>query len=151
MRVAAALQRVLTTAWVGGVWAVGFLVAPILFTVHTRADAGRVAGAIFARLHLVGLIIGLVLIAFIFYERRRQAVRARRFWVLATMTVLTAINHFGVAAAMQALRGVDGLVVPTAATEFARLHGVSSALFLVVAVLGLGLIAARPADEKTVP
>lgn len=141
MRYTAALQRVLATVWVGGVWAVGSLVAPSLFAVLARADAGRAAATIFARLHLFGLIVGVVLIAFVLYENRRDAFRTRRFWLLAAMTLLTAIDHFGIAAAMQALRGPDGAVAPTAAAQFGLLHGVSSAVYLVVALLGLWLVA----------
>lgn len=151
MHYAAALQRVLTTAWVGGVWAVGFLVAPALFAILTRADAGRVAATIFARLHLFGLIAGVVLIAFVFYERRGRAFRSRRFWLLTGMTLLTALNHFGIATAMQALRGPGGAIAPSSAAEFGLLHGVSSAVYVAVAILGLWLIAGRHqnAHEKT--
>lgn len=148
MPAAAALQRVLATAWVGGVWAVGFIVAPALFAVLTRVDAGRAAATIFARLHLFGLAVGIVLMAFVLYESRQRAFRTRRFWLLATMTLLTAINHFGVATAMQALRGADGAIAPMAAAQFGLLHGISSALFLAVSVLGLWLIAGR-AHSKT--
>lgn len=151
MRAAAALQRVLATAWVGGVWAVGFIVAPALFAVLTRADAGRAAAAIFTRLHLFGLAAGVVLMAFVIYESRRRAFRTRRFWLLATMTLLTAINHFGVATAMQALRGADGAFAPTAVAQFGMLHGVSSALFLAVAVLGLWLVAGRSRPDQAGP
>ena len=141
MHVATALQRVLATAWVGGVWAVGFLVAPTLFSVLTRADAGRVAATVFARLHLFGLAVGVVLLVFVLYETRRRAFCTRQFWLLAAMTLLTAINHFGIAAAMQALRGEDGVIAATAAAQFGWLHGLSSAIFLAVALLGLWLVA----------
>ena len=148
MRLATGLQRVLATAWVGGVWAVGFLVAPALFAVLTRADAGRVAATIFARLHLFGLVAGGMLIGFVLYEHRRRAFRTRRFWLLTGMILLTAINHFGIAAAMQALRGPGGVIAPSAASQFGLLHGVSSAVFLAVAFLGIWLVVGRAGDEK---
>ena len=41
-------ERVLLTLWVGGLWAIGYMVAPALFaTLEDRALAGNLAGLMF--------------------------------------------------------------------------------------------------------
>lgn len=148
MALAATLQRVLTAAWVGGIWAVGFLVAPTLFSVLARPDAGRAAAAIFQRLNILGFFIGASLVALWLYRRGRPALRARPFWLVIVMLALTAINHFGMAPAMTALRDASGAVPRPMAAQFGLLHGVSSGIFLLIGVLGLGLVVMHDSDEK---
>ena len=51
-----ALERILLTLWVGSLWVVGFVVAPLLFAeLHDRALAGSTAGTLFTVTSYIGL------------------------------------------------------------------------------------------------
>ena len=50
-----AIYAIALTLWIGGLWAVGYLVAPTLFyTLADRALAGMVAGKLFTLIAYVG-------------------------------------------------------------------------------------------------
>ncbi|HEY9151095.1 MAG TPA: DUF4149 domain-containing protein, partial [Gammaproteobacteria bacterium] len=52
-------ERILLTLWVGGLWAIGFIAAPILFAVlEDRTLAGTLAGEMFRALAWLGLVCG---------------------------------------------------------------------------------------------
>lgn len=147
-----ALERVLLTAWVGALWAIGFLAVPVLFaTLPEPALAGDLAGRMFAALARIGLVCGLLLLARQFARSGRGAWRAWRVWLLAAMLVITAIGAFGLAPAMQALK-VAGLLSDGGenALRFGRLHAWSSALFVANAVFGLALVAAGAVPVRSV-
>src|SRR5262249_28999837 len=51
---ARALEALALCLWLGGLVAVGALVAPVAFGVLSRPEAGRVVGECFRRLNLIG-------------------------------------------------------------------------------------------------
>lgn len=55
-RFADALYFIALTLWVGGLWAIGYLVAPTIFSTLTdRQLAGALAGKLFALIGWIGL------------------------------------------------------------------------------------------------
>ena len=55
-RLSEALYLVAITLWVGGMWAIGYMVAPVLFSsLGDRQLAGLVAGKLFSLIGWVGL------------------------------------------------------------------------------------------------
>ncbi len=59
-----ALYSIAVALWVGGLLAIGYLVAPVLFSqLADRSVAGTVAGAMFSVMAWVGLACGTYLIA----------------------------------------------------------------------------------------
>ena len=59
------------------------------------------------------------------------------------MLLLTAVMHFGIQPAMDALKlqaGSAGIVNSTLSSRFAVWHGVSSVLYLAVSLLGIWLV-----------
>lgn len=63
--VADALQSVAVTLWVGGLWTIGFIVAPLLFSrLPDRAFAGLLAGKLFSLIAWIGIACALYLVAF---------------------------------------------------------------------------------------
>jgi len=131
-------ERILLTLWVGGLWAIGFMVAPALFAhLDDRVLAGTLAGVMFNIIAYVGLLCGSVLLLF---NQLRAA--GRRFnWralVLLVMLLLVVIGEFFVAPLIAGLR-TQGLVDSAA---FARLHGAASVAYLITSLLGLALVAA---------
>ena len=57
-----ASERILLTLWVGGMWTIGYLVAPVLFgTLNDRQLAGDLAGFLFKIIGIIGLVSGVIL------------------------------------------------------------------------------------------
>ena len=130
------LERILLTLWVGSLWVVGFIVAPVLFTeLNDRAVAGSVAGVLFTLTSYIGLASGSVLLLLNAVVRKRINWRAL---VLLGMLSLILVGQFVITPMVVDLR-LQGL---TDTPRFGQLHGVASVLFLLTSVLGLVLVAA---------
>jgi hypothetical protein len=138
------VEQVLLTLWVGGLWVTGLVLTPVLFAGFDRLLAGEVAGRLFSALSLVGLACGTALWVLAALRARGAVWRDWRAMVLAAMLVIVLLGEFGLAARM---REIKLLVAQHPAggaplwAEFGRLHGLSSALYLMECVLGLILVA----------
>jgi hypothetical protein len=134
----AGAERTLLTLWVGGLWIIGYLVAPTLFTMlDDRQLAGQLAGRLFHVMGYVGLASGGLLLLSLWL---RDGLRQWRVWVLLAMLLLVAVGSFVLQPMMQELK-LQGIAEGTAAaTRFGRLHGVSSVLYLATSLLGLSLV-----------
>jgi hypothetical protein len=137
-----AVERVLLTLWVGGLWVTGLVVAPVLFRNYERMVAGEIAGRLFAAVSLLGLLCGLLLLAFAVARARQHVWRDWRAAILVVMLAITAMGEFGLAARMRELKELMILppVAPAVMAEFGRLHGIASLLFLANCALGLALV-----------
>jgi len=130
------IERIVLTVWVGSLCAVGFMVAPALFSqLADRALAGSLAGQLFTLTALLGLVSGSILLIVSISRTGRYDWRA---WVTTAMLLLVAVGQFVLVPVMADMRA-QGLA-DTAA--FSRLHGLASVLFVLVAGLGLWLVAA---------
>ncbi len=138
-----AVERTLLTFWVGGLWAVGFVVAPLLFAeLDDRALAGTLAGAIFRVMSYAGLACGGCLLAIHWLLRGERRFLAWQTSVIAAMLVLTVFGEFVLAPRIAELRAA-GL---TESARFAQAHGLASGVFLVNCVLGLVLVSTGRRD-----
>jgi hypothetical protein len=139
------VEQVLLAAWVGGMWTVGFLVAPMLFQLlDDRALAGQLAGRLFAVMSMVGIVAATLLLASGYVRRGRAWLNDWRCRVLLAMLALILIGQFGITPRMQAIKeAAHGPLAPGSEdyARFALLHGVSSLLFLLTSILGLMLVA----------
>ncbi len=130
-------ERVLTAFWVGGLWAIGYIAAPAVFSVlEDRQLAGLVAGEMFTAMAWVGIGCGLALLLVYLVQRGGMIFRQWRFWVVLVMLLLTVLGEFALRSQMDAARGTEA---------FGQLHGLAQIVFMAVAVLGLSLVAAGPA------
>ncbi len=133
--------------WVGSLLAVGYLVAPAIFSTMTdRQAAGMVAGSIFKLEAYLSLIvcIGLMVLANLLVNRGLNQFRLIR-WLLLAMLLCSVSAAFVFIPWMNALRDnalVQGMPVmlSPSATLFGRLHGVSSILFTLQSLLGVFLV-----------
>jgi len=137
-----AAERVLLTLWVGGLWVTGLVVAPVLFRNYERMVAGDIAGHLFAAMSWLGMLCGALLLVFSVVRARQRVWRDWRAGVLVIMLAFTVIGEFGLAARMRELKELMTLppVAPAVLSEFGRLHGIASLLFLVNSALGLVLV-----------
>lgn len=133
--------------WVGSLLAVGYLVAPAIFSTMTdRQAAGMVAGSIFRLEAYLSLIvcIGLMVLANLLVNRGLNQFRLIR-WLLLLMLLCSIAAAFIFIPWMNALRdnalaqGMPVMLSPSA-TLFGRLHGASSILFMLQSILGVYLV-----------
>ena len=143
-RFSEALYFITLTLWVGGLWAIGYLVAPVLFaTLADRQLAGLLAGKLFALIGWGGLVSAAYLLLFMLIRLGRSALKRGVFWLLVAMLVLTVLSQFGIQPLLAQLKA-DALprevMESVLRDRFAAWHGVSSILYLLQSVLGLLLV-----------
>lgn len=143
-RLSEALYLTVITLWVGGMWAIGYVAAPVLFTsLGDRQLAGAVAGRLFALIGWIGLASAAYLTIFMIVRRGVQVFRSAVFWLVLLMAVLVAASQFGIQPLMAQLKAA---ALPREVMEsvmrdrFAAWHGISSILYLVQSLLGLWLV-----------
>lgn len=139
-----ALWFVAITLWVGGLWAIGYIVAPVLFSsLGDRQLAGIVAGKLFSLIGWIGLASSAYLLLFLLLRRGGQAFRSGVFWLVFSMGLLAAASQFGIQPLMTQLKA-DALPREVMASvlrdRFAAWHGISSILYLLQSLLGLWLV-----------
>lgn len=128
------------TAWVGGLWAVGYLAVPVLF--HAQPDrqlAGILAGQMFTVLGYLGLACGAYLLAWRIAVAGRAALRETAFRLVAAMLLLTLASQFGIQPLMADLKAqaLPLEVMQSAwADRFKMWHGVSSIAYLIQSLMG---------------
>ena len=138
-------ERVLLTLWVGGLWAIGYVAAPTLFSVlDDKSLAGNLAGQMFHIISYIGLLCGTLLIISVFHRNRLQW----QFWVLLLMLVLVASSEFILQPMMAELKAQGLLEGSPIKKQFGILHGVASTIYLIVSLCGLSLVAFGMGDRS---
>jgi len=135
------VERILLTFWVGGMWAIGYVAVPMLFSVlDDRHMAGELAGPMFSAISFIGLVCGVLILIGMLYREGGQFTRSWRVWVVAVMLGLIIISQF-VLHPMMIETKAQGLVEGSdLAKRFGQLHGISSLLFMATSLLGLILV-----------
>ena len=137
------IATLFTTAWVGGLWATGYLAVPVLFYAQPdRQLAGMLAGQMFTLMSYVGIVCGIYLLIHYFVMVGKNFIQLM-FLIVASMLALTLIAHFGIQPAMADLKtqALPALVTQSEfAGQFRMLHGISSILYLIQSLLGLVLV-----------
>ncbi len=146
-------ERILLTLWIGGMWSVGYIVAPTLFAlIDDRGLAGAVAGQLFTIMSYIGLLAATVLISAQCYRAEMIWHHNWRIWVLLLMLLLIAIGEFYLQPLMAELKSAGISEGSDNARRFGQLHGIAAVLFLVNSLLGLGLVVfgLRPSTASAV-
>ncbi len=142
--VAEALQSIAVTLWVGGLWAIGFIVAPLLFArVPDRALAGLVAGKLFTLIAFIGIACALYLILFRLARFGAGCLKQGFFWVTLLMLVLVAAGEFGVQPVMENLKAQalpKQVMESVLRDRFMTWHGIASVLYVIQSLLGVVLV-----------
>ncbi|MCL2345838.1 MAG: DUF4149 domain-containing protein [Desulfobulbus sp.] len=151
MRKLADLYRALLTLWVGGLWTIGYLAVPVLFAhIGDRQLAGFVAGKLFTVSGWAGLACAAYLLSFLAWRWRRAVLGRAAWWLVLSMAGLTLVSLLGIQPVMERLKA-DALPLDVMASawrdRFALWHGVSSTLYLVQSLLGLGLVTWSGRDQ----
>lgn len=118
-------------------WAIGYIVAPVLFQMLDKPIAGNVAGQLFTIMSYVGLFSSVALIINIVVNQGFNA----KHWqliTLVTMFVIIVVAQFVLQPMMAELKSL-GLTEENRG-QFGRLHGIASVLFLINSLAGLALV-----------
>ena len=139
-----ALWFIVIVLWVGGLWAIGYIAAPVLFSsLGDRQLAGMIAGKLFSLIGWIGLGSAAYLLLFLLVCQGGQIFKSGVFWLVLSMGLLAAVSQFGIQPLMAQLKA-DALPREVMASvlrdRFAAWHGISSILYLVQSLLGLWLV-----------
>jgi Domain of unknown function (DUF4149) len=139
-----ALQSIAVTLWVGGMWAVGFIVAPLLFSrLPERVLAGLVAVKLFSVIAWIGIACAIYLLIFRIARSGAACLKQGFFWVTLAMLVLVLAGEFGVQTVMESLRAQalpKEIMESVLRDRFLTWHGVASVLYVIQSLLGLVLV-----------
>jgi len=137
------VRLLITTAWVGSLWTIGYLVAPTLFkTLSDASLAGTIAGSLFKVEAWLSIVCGLALIAIALVQRQKIPS------MVLGMMLCAVLGYFVLHPYMASFRAL-GLTDPDAKWEFGVLHGISSGIYLMQSILGAMLILGRLGGEQT--
>ncbi|NOT16913.1 MAG: DUF4149 domain-containing protein [Sulfuriferula sp.] len=138
------LEKIAITLWVGGLWAIGYNAAPVLFTqLADKQLAGNLAGSMFVVIAYIGMACGLYLLMYRINQYGGAAFKQAYLWATLVMLLITLGIHFGIQPIME---GLKEQAMPKAVMQsifsdrFARWHGVSSIIYLIESLLGLVLL-----------
>ncbi|MDO9598295.1 MAG: DUF4149 domain-containing protein [Azoarcus sp.] len=138
------LAILLVTLWIGAMWAVGYVVAPTLFSaLSDRSLAGSLAGRMFTLVAWIGMGSAAYLLLFLTIRLGWQAFRNGLFWTVLLLLLCTLAGQFGIQPLMAELKAsawprevMDSVM----RDRFATWHGVSSVLYLFQSLLGVALV-----------
>ena len=143
-RIADALQSIMATLWVGGMWAIGYVVAPVLFSrLGDRALAGLVAGKLFSLIAWIGIASAVYLLIFRTVRYGSAVFKQGVFWIVLLMLALVCAGEFGIQPIMAALKAEalpKQVMESVLRDRFSAWHGVSSVLYIIQSLLGATLI-----------
>lgn len=143
-RLADNFALLLLTAWVGGMWAIGYLAAPVLF--YTLADkqlAGMLAGKMFTWVAYFGMFSAFYLLIHRLNQYGTPALKQGFFWAVVAMLLLTLAGQFGIQpilAQLKAQAGAVDVMQSVFADRFRTWHGVASIGYLIESLLGIVLV-----------
>jgi hypothetical protein len=143
--------------WLGGMVAIGGVVAPAVFAMLGPADAAPIVGEILRRLHLVGYTAGALLLLSLALMAL-MGPRPRAFWIRLTMAGLMLAATLGAGlvvdrriTAMRAEIGAPIGALPPGdprRVRFGRLHGASTGLMGLAVAAGLVLVFLDARDAR---
>lgn len=130
--------------WLGGMCAIGYLAAPVLFqTLTDRQLAGMLAGKLFAAMAYTGMVCALYLLVYHCASFGRQVFRKKLFWMIVVMLLLTVAGQFGIQPILADLKvqALPAEVMQSAfAGAFKTWHGVASVIYLAQSLMGIVLV-----------
>ncbi len=138
------LSLIAIALWVGGLWAIGYIAAPVLFAaLSDKMLAGMLAGRMFTVIAYVGIACGAYLVLYRPARFGAAAFKQGVFWASVGMLLLTVIGHFGIQPILEALKAQAlprDVMQTVLKNRFATWHGISSGLYLLQSLLGLVLV-----------
>lgn len=136
---------IVVTAWVGGLWAIGYLAAPSLF--YTLSDNRQLAGVLAGRMFTWVAYLGIFSAFYLMVHRIARfgvpALKQGFFWAVVAMLLLTLAGHFGIQPVLAQLKAQAmpaDVMQSVFADRFRTWHGVASIAYLIESLLGIVLV-----------
>ena len=133
-----------TTAWVGGLWAIGYIAVSILFRAQPdKQFAGMLSGQMLTVMGYIGIVCGTCLLLYRLTLSGKAAVREWVFWLVAAMLAITLLLQFGIYPLMAEIKlqaHTPDVMQSASAPRFKMWHGISSVLYLVESLFGGALV-----------
>ncbi|MDO4997211.1 MAG: DUF4149 domain-containing protein [Neisseria sp.] len=137
------VAALLAGSWLG-MQAMGYVVAPVLFSRLERLEAGYIAGVVFAVNAYFGLLAWALVYwvlhredGYVFYRSSNRLIKQG----VGVLLVLLAINQFLITPVIEAHKNqLDYWLLNLIGGSFAAWHGASSIVYLLSSVLGLVLL-----------
>ena len=146
------MYAIAATLWVGGQWAIGYIVAPTLFyTLTDRVLAGAIAGKLFTLIAYIGIGCAVYLLLFRLVRFGGNCFKQGIFWIVLVMLLLTLTGEFWVQPILASLKDQalpQQVMESVFRDRFAAWHGVASVLYLIQSVLGLLLVWLQGRDPR---
>jgi hypothetical protein len=141
----AKLAIIVVSLWVGGLWAIGFLAAPTLFSAlpGDKQMAGVLAGKMFTLMSYVGIASAFYLLIYALASQGVTALKQGLFWIALLMLLLVLAGHFGIQPILSSLKQQAlplDVMQSVFASRFKTWHGVASMAYLLESLLGLVLL-----------
>lgn len=134
-------ERLLLTLWVGSLFAIGYIAAPMAFaTLGDVVLAGNYVGDLFSAVNILGLGCGTILLISKIIIYGQQALGLWRFWLILIMVLLTLIFNFYLQPEIAAVKQLIHLGDLSVAKHFDTLHAMSKNLYILISLLGLALV-----------
>ncbi|MFA5171566.1 MAG: DUF4149 domain-containing protein [Sulfuriferula sp.] len=138
------LEKIAITLWVGGLWAIGYIAAPVLFMqLGDKQLAGNLAGSMFTVIAFVGMACGAYLLMYRINQYGGAAFKQAFFWAAFLMVLITLGMQFGIQPIMESLKeqAMPKAVMQSIFSDrFAHWHGVSRIAYIIESLLGLVLL-----------
>ena len=151
-KLADAVYAAAITLWIGGLWAIGIAVVPILFrSLPDHALFGAIAGKFFTLVSYVGIGCAAYLLLFRMARFGGACFKQGVCWLLLLMLLLTLAGEFGVQPILAGLKdqALPREVMASVLRErFAAWHGVASVLYLIECTLGLCVVCLQGRDPR---
>jgi len=149
------LYSLVLSLWVGGIAVFTFVVTPVIFKSYPRDTAGEIVGKLFPTYFSYNLIItalALILLFMLASDRPNRDYRLSLVLIIAALLINVFILfklHPETVAAKQKIASFERLSPESPERKvFAKLHGLSAALNLLLLADGVVLLAINPLSKK---
>jgi hypothetical protein len=132
------LKNLLTVLWVGGMWIVGAVVAPVLFHAMTDGSAMVMTDKMLRIVGWIGIVAGIYLLIWWIWVDGLKSFQTGRFWLIIGMLACTLINQFAVFPILASIK--PAMSQATEGMFGGGLSGwrtISSLIYLLQSVLGV--------------
>jgi len=143
-RLAEIVFALAVTLWVGALWAIGLISAPVLFSqAGDVALAAHLAGKQFEIVSWLGMVCATYLLLYLLFRQGAKAFSSSVFWLISGMLVLSLLAHFGVHPLIERIRVelAKDVLEQVLRNRFYTWHGVANVLWMIQSGLGLILVA----------
>lgn len=132
------LKNILSTLWIGGMWIIGVIAAPILFGSIDKSVAGVLAGKLFHAIGWIGIVAGAYLLMWQIGTGGLRVLRTSGFWLIMGMLACTLANQFAIFPIIASFKpAVSNATEGMFGGGLSSWHTISSLIYLAQSLFGV--------------